>query len=261
MLSACKKFLRRTLPTPLVHSLVTLHDWRDLLACLAFLGNSSLAASFADRVRIVKQLYRTSFNLRSPHTQEEILSYIEAILSLSADGKGIVVEAGCFKGSSTAKFSLAADIAGRKLVVFDSFQGFPKNEERHDKDIFGKPVNFPPGALCGALEEVKGNVAKFGRIGCCRFVAGWFEKTMPGFAEPIAAIFLDVDLASSTRTCLKHLYPLLEPGGVLYSHDGHLPRVIEVFADEGFWHNEIGIARPPVQGLGRKKLIKIVKAR
>jgi hypothetical protein len=58
---------------------------------------------------------------------------------------------------------------------------------------------------------------------------------------------------------LKYLYPLLEPGGVLYSQDGHLPLVIDVFNDRSFWRNEVGYARPEVIGLGEKKLIKIVK--
>ncbi len=36
---------------------------------------------------------------------------------------------------STAKFSLAAAFAGRELVVFDSFQGLPYNNEPHDRNI------------------------------------------------------------------------------------------------------------------------------
>jgi O-methyltransferase len=50
---------------------------------------------------------------------------------------GVVVEPGCYKGSSTAKFSLIARKAGRDLVVFDSFQGIPDNAEPHEKDMYG----------------------------------------------------------------------------------------------------------------------------
>jgi len=82
---------------------------------------------------------------------------------------------------------------------------------------------------------------------------------MPKFSKSIVAIYLDVDLASSTRTCLKYLYPLLVPGGVLYSQDGHLPLVIDVFKDDEFWKKEVSYPKPHIEGLGKKKLIKIVK--
>ena len=70
---------------------------------------------------------------------------------------------------------------------------------------------------------------------------------------------MDVDLASSTRTCLKYLYPLLEPSGTLYSQDGHLPLVIDVFADTDFWLQEVGCAKPSIDGLRQKKLIRMTK--
>src|SRR5207244_1008155 len=140
-------------------------------------------------------------------------------------------EAGCYKGGSTAKFSLAAHAAGKELVVFDSFQGLPENEEPHGTTIFGEVIRFKKGHYRGTLDEVSDNVSRFGKIGSCRFVPGWFEATLTDFQVPVSAIYLDVDLAASTRTCLKYLYPLLEPGGILYSQDGHIPLVIAVFED------------------------------
>jgi O-methyltransferase len=93
----------------------------------------------------------------------------------------------------------------------------------------------------------------------CDFVKGWFKNTMPKFSKPIAAIYLDVDLASSTQTCLKYLYPLLVESGTLYSQDGHLPIVIDVFDDDDFWEKEVGYKKPHIKGLGEKKLIEIKK--
>jgi O-methyltransferase len=173
--------------------------------------------------------------------------------------EGVIVEAGCYKGGSTAKFSLAAAIANRKLFVIDSFQGIPKNTEPHDKDIFGGGAKFPEGRYCGTLDEVKANVQRFGRIESCTFVEGWFEDTLPTFKEKVAAVYIDVDLASSTRTCLKHFYPLLERGGVCFSQDGHLPLVIEVFENDDFLLNEVGCEKPHTSDLGEKKLISIKK--
>jgi len=84
----------------------------------------------------------------------------------------VIVEAGCYKGGSTAKYSFAADIANRKLFVFGSFQGIPKNTETHDKTIFGGGARFPEGRYCGTLDEVKANAKRFGRIESCTFVEG-----------------------------------------------------------------------------------------
>ena len=90
-------------------------------------------------------------------------------------------------------------------------------------------------------------------------VEGWFDDTMPGFTGKIAAAYVDVDLASSTRTCLKYLYPLLVPGGVLMSQDGDFPLVIEVFEDDAFWEQEVGCERPHIEGLGTSKMLKLIK--
>lgn len=260
MVRMIKEFLKKVLPRRVVDILRVLKNWRDPFVCLSFVFSPNVGASFRDRLRIVYKLYAISFRVDSPHTQQEIISYIRAILALPRESNGVVVEAGCYKGGSTSKFSLAADIAGKTLVVFDSFQGIPDNVEPHERNIFGGPASFKEGDYCGALDEVKTNVSNHGKVDRCRFVPGWFDDTLPDFREPVSAVYLDVDLASSTRTCLKHLYPLLEPGGVLFSQDGHLPLVLEVFDDDRFWSEEVGCEKPRVLGLGKKKLIKVVKS-
>jgi len=58
---------------------------------------------------------------------------------------------------------------------------------------------------------------------------------------------------------LKFLWPLLISGGVLYSQDGDFPLVIAVFNDNEFWRNEVGSTKPNIEGLGKRKLIRIVK--
>ena len=271
MSTTLRLVLKNTLPVPILCLLRRIREgkdnfyrrarrnWQDLCVFLPFLLNRNLNISLRTRFAIVKQLHVISSAVISPHTEEEMLNYIQTILLLPRNSTGVVVEAGCFKGSSTAKFSLAADIAGRQLVVFDSFKGIPDNDEPHTTDIFGNSANFKKGYYCGTLDEVKSNVAKYGKSACCRFIEGYFEDTMPKFQQPISAIYLDVDLASSTRTCLKYLYPLLEPGGVIFSQDGHLPLVIDVFNDDNFWLNEIGCRKPEILGLGKSKLVKIIK--
>ena len=261
MFDQLKSYLKRILPEPFyaLLRLVKRTSIDDLHAYASFLSRRDFQLTIFGRLKLIWRLNLISLNVPSFHTQDEILQCIQAILATSALGDGIIVEAGCFKGGSTAKFSLAAALVDKQLVVFDSFQGLPNNTEPHIATIFGERISFDQGRYRGALEEVKDNVSMYGRIDHCRFVEGWFEDTLPNFHEPIAVIYLDVDLASSTRACLKYLYPLLEPGGVLFSQDAHIPLVIDVLDSDDFWMNEVGCKKPSIHGLREKKLVKVVK--
>lgn len=232
----------------------------DTAAVLFFLNNEIISLSFDKRLEIVNKLLEISNNIDCPHTHEEILSYVQTILELPTGIMGCVVEAGCYKGGSSSKFSHATQIVGRELIIFDSFEGIPGHSEPHKLNIYGKPVTFDKGEYFGSLHEVKNNISRYGCIENCKFIKGWFEDTLPHFNKTIAAIYIDVDLASSVKTCLKYLYPLLVDGGVLYCQDGHLPLVIDVFTDDIFWQTEVGCSKPFIYGLGVKKLIKIVKS-
>jgi O-methyltransferase len=242
-----------------IFTLKSIFKIRDAKAVLSFFLNPAITLSYKTKLDIVRKLFQVSHKVDCPHTHEEILSYLQTILLLPDHLQGCVVEAGCYKGGSTSKFSLAAKIAGRELVVFDSFQGIPEHSEQHTYNIYGKPVTFSKGEYCGTLEEVKNNISKYGHLEVCKFMEGWFQDTLPHFNKPIAAMYVDVDLAASVKSCLKHFYPLLAVGGTLYCQDGHLPLVIEVFDDDSFWMNEVGCRKPRIEGLGKKKLIKIVK--
>jgi O-methyltransferase len=248
--------LKKVLPKWLLNFIRKSRDKKDFFI---FLLNTRLRISLSERLRIVKKLTLISQNIRCIHTEGQILSFIKAVLSLPDSCNGCVVEVGTYKGGSTAKLSIAAQIANRELIVFDSFEGIPDNSEPHDKDIFGERVGFKRGDYAAALDEVRRNVAKFGKVEVCRFIKGYVEETLPHFKDEVAAVYLDVDLASSTKTCLKYLYPLLQPGGILYSQDAHLPLVVAVFDDDIFWRNEVGSKKPHIDGLGKKNLINIVK--
>jgi O-methyltransferase len=217
--------------------------------------------SLKDRLDYVRRQNVISQSVNCPHQDVHIVAFIEDFLSITSDVDGCVVEAGCYKGGGTAKFSIGAKAAGRRLVIFDSFQGIPPNDEEHDTTIYGEDLTgaFAGGTFAGTLDEVRSNVGKYGEIDVCEFVEGWFEDTLPGFAEPIAAAYIDADLASSTRTCLKYIYPLMVPGGILHSHDGNMPLVVDVFDDDAFWKTELGCRKPQIEGLGTDKILKIRK--
>lgn len=226
---------------------------------MKFLLNRALPIDFLARVRYLMTIYRISAGVDCAHTQSEILECVTALLLFRGPRKAVFVEAGCYKGGSTAKFSAAARLAGTTLVAFDSFEGLPANEEVHGVTIHGEVPRFDEGRYRGGLEEVESNVRAHGAIDSCRFVKGWFDRTMPDFDAPIAVAYLDVDLVSSTRTCLMNLYPLLEPGGSIFSQDAHLPLIIALLKDETFWRDEVRSVPPAIEGLGARKLVRMVK--
>tara|TARA_B110000027_G_C16102667_1_gene293829 strand:+ start:637 stop:1371 length:735 start_codon:yes stop_codon:yes gene_type:complete len=209
---------------------------------------------------ILKRFLAIHKKIECPHNMSHILEFVNELLKYKKSKEGIILEAGSFKGGSTSKISVIAKHLGRKLYVFDSFQGLPKNDEPHFKNTSGYSIKgwFTEKSFRGSLNEVKSNVTKYGEIKSCEFIKGYFEDSLPKFNKKILAAYIDVDLASSTKTCLKYLYPLIVPGGVICSQDGDFPLVIDVINNDNFWEAELGVKKPQIIGLG-KKVLKIVK--
>lgn len=210
---------------------------------------------YSDQKLWIKRFQDVNRNVEIAHNHSHILQFLLAIFELPESVKGCIVEAGAYKGGGTAKISLAASHLKRDFFVFDSFKGLPENKEPHEKNIKGQSIKgwFEKGNFRGTLEEVKKNVSEYGDLSVCHFVPGWFEDTMQSFKQEIALAYLDVDLAESTRTCLKYLFPLLSCGGAIFSQDGDFPLVINVLRDEKFWVEEVGCNRVPnIKNIGKK---------
>lgn len=222
---------------------------------------AELIPNASERNQILNHFRYIHKNVECPHNESHILSFVNEMLAQKTGMPGCFVEAGAFKGGSSSKLSIIAKRLNRKLFIFDSFEGLPPNSEKHIKSTTGYSIEgwFEEKKFFGALAEVKENIEKYGDIHSCEFLKGWFEETMPNFNEKILAAYIDVDLASSTKTCLKYLYPLLVPGGVICSQDGDFPLVIEALEDDTFWENELGINRPKIEGFKKSKIIKIRK--
>jgi len=231
---------------------------RERAALDAFISAAS-PDKLAERRSIVKSVATVHRSVECGHLQEEMLEVISQILDFRADVDGVVVEAGTYMGASAAKFSWACAHRGRRLVIFDSFEGLPHHNEPHDHTIFGEKARFNQGDYKGSLDIVKNNIGTYGSLANCEFVKGWYEDTMPTFDQSVIVAYIDVDLANSTRTCLKYLFPRLVRGGVIFSQDGHLPLVIDVMADANFWQEAVGVDPPRIIGLGSRKLVQIWK--
>lgn len=233
---------------------------RDRAEALRFLGEARSHAQLAARVKLLIAFIRTTNHVRAYHTQAEMLTVSSAILARGRKAPLTVVECGAAKGASTAKLSLALQMAGGgRLHCFDSFKGIPENDEVH-QNLDGRSVRFRKGAFLGRLGAVKRAVEGFGAPELVSFHKGWFEDSLPSLAVDADVVLLDVDLWSSTRTCLIHLFPRLRAGAVVFSQDGHLERMVRELGREAFWRDEVGVPPPRVHGLGTEKLLRIEPA-
>jgi O-methyltransferase len=181
----------------------------------------------------------------------EHVALAAAILDVPRDLPGQVAEFGCFRGLSTATLSLACALSGRRLVVFDSFQGLPASSER----IFnfnGNEIVYKPGQFSGTLDEVKHNVAKFGDLSVCEFVPGFFADTLPKRSkdERFVMIFEDADLPSSVRDVLRFAWPKLQLGCRFFSQEARDREVVELFFDRAWWEQNLMERAPGIVGSG-----------
>ncbi len=140
---------------------------------------------------------------------QEMITIAHHLYVLRESGlTGSLAEFGCFKGFSTALLSSACFELGIQMDVFDSFAGLPPSESTY----------YKAGEFRGSFEEVKRNVTEFGHIGCITFHRGFFSETLPHSTVTPLCIWMDVDLATSSRDvmCVLDRLPMR---GCVFSHE------------------------------------------
>ena len=117
MTSKLKERIRQIAPWCVIYFYKKLRSLpEDLPVLVPFLfKKTKTPTTFLERLRIIYKCYRISYSVESPHMENEMVRVISAIFSTSPDAPGVIVEAGSYKGGSTAKLSLAASLAGQKI--------------------------------------------------------------------------------------------------------------------------------------------------
>jgi hypothetical protein len=184
---------------------------------------------------------RIRWNLRkivSATSFREHLVLLTALLTVSKDTAGGVVECGTYYGASACSLSLLCKIVGRELHIFDSFEGLPTPEEGDRKHLLlnDRAIHiYEQGSWSGPFAAVQANLRRYGAIEVCHFHRGFFDRTLPNFQEPVCFAFCDVDLAASLRTCLECLWPLLGDNCPFFTHEAnHIP-IAALFYSERIW--------------------------
>lgn len=199
------------------------------------------------RARLAYRFFRNNARMETLSSSRAHVVMAMKLLELPPDLEGDVVECGCYKGAMSVNLSIVCRIAGRKLKVYDSFEGLPPPRGR---DFWPEGVGFIPGVFKGALEEVRDNVARFGEVGVCEFHKGWFKDTLPHHEGKIALAVVDVDFHSSLYECVTNLWPALVDRGFFFIDEYVYPDYCAIFYSEKFWKTHFGTAPPGLIGAG-----------
>ncbi len=190
---------------------------------------------------LLGRFLRIDWHVEHGHYPIEIARIAQLLASRSARPGEIVVEAGCWKGGSTAKFSLLCAERGYRLDVYDSFQGVPAGEsDPTDYDFSGQ--------FATSEQEVRDVVDRYGDGSVCTLHPGWFSDTVAveGASGPVRLVYIDCDLASGTRQVLAGVAPRLVPDAVVLSQDHHIPAVRDLLAEPATW-TAVGLPVPVVE--------------
>ncbi len=152
--------------------------------------------------------------LAHPETSEATFDIARSLIERNIPGD--FVECGVYAGAQAAFMARALQEyggGGRKVHLFDSFEGIPVGGE-HDHELRGKPAGM---SAC-SLETVKANMDRWGiPESLLVYHKGLFEDTIPKAEAAldsfgISFLRLDGDLYDSTKVCMEWLYPCLTRG-------------------------------------------------
>ena len=77
------------------------------------------------RFRLGYRMYRNTRRVWTGVSFRAHLAMAVKLFEMPPTLNGVVVECGCFRGGTTANLSLACQVVGRELYVYDSFEGLP----------------------------------------------------------------------------------------------------------------------------------------
>jgi len=187
---------------------------------------------FKERLKIIASFIRIDWYILHGHRPCEISSIVKVLSERKAKLGEIMIEAGCWLGGSTSKFSIVCKILGYKLYVFDSFQGV----EQLTLEEKEKSFDFS-GAYSASKDTVVNNINKYGEIEVCSFFEGWFSNTLAKntLNVPVRVVYIDCDTAKGTHEVLKGTTSNLVDDGTIFSQDYHINTVKEILHSALLW--------------------------
>lgn len=185
--------------------------------------------SFVNRMKLLTRFVRIDWYVLHGHLSSEMALVCTEIASRKANLNEVVIEAGCWKGGSAAKFSIICKMLGYRLMIYDSFSGVetppPDQQEREQKSFFGE--------YSASEVLVRDNLEKYGEPKVCQIVKGWFKDTLAKgpVPYPVRLGYIDCDLVKGTEEALTGMIPSLVDDGCIFSEDYHIKPVHNMLRD------------------------------
>ena len=141
------------------------------------------------------------------------------------DLPGDVLEFGVFKGSSLIRFltyrSILENNFSRKIIGFDTFTKFPKQNNKSDKKL---KKDFTNDAGNPIEKNKLENILYKKKFENFRLVKGKVEHTLKKFLQlnkniKISLLHLDMDVYGSTKFVLNHLEKKIVKNGIILIDD------------------------------------------
>jgi hypothetical protein len=200
--------------------------------------------SLPRKLRLGMRMFLNNLRVRGTSCKVHLAMALK-ILETPPDVQGDIVECGTWKGCSAINLSLVCKIVGRKLRLYDSFEGLPEGDP-----LDREAKSYKKGDFAGTLDEVKSNITKYGAIECCEFVKGWFKDTLPKLDSRILLAYLDVDLEASLHTCVKYIWPCLADRGYVFTDECVGTDYVALFYSEKWWRKYFDKTPPGLIGAG-----------
>jgi O-methyltransferase len=194
--------------------------------------------SLGQRFKLLTAFLRIDWNILHSHTPFQVASIALTLASSRPDRGEAFVEAGCWRGGSSAKFSLLCEMLGLDLYIYDSFQGVePMSPAPGEWDYSGE--------YASPETTVRANLRTFGGNAPHTLIAGWFADTLAKSPPrtPVACTYIDCDTAKGTFEALSGIIPALAPNGVVFSQDCHIAPVIALLTSPETWER-LGVPVP-----------------
>ena len=166
---------------------------------------------------------------------------------------GDIAECGVWRGGSMMAVALALMFRGdtnRHLYLYDTFDGMSE-PTKHDQSFDGQSAQsllqrdpVGTGIWCRSpIEEVHANMVSIGypeeRM---HFIQGRVEETLPAIRpDSLSLLRLDTDWYESTKHELIHLFPLLDPRGLLIIDDYGYWKGARKAVDEYFTERKLNL--------------------
>lgn len=142
------------------------------------------------------------------------ISLLLNVRKVMEDGiEGDIAELGVWRGNSAALLARVAEQHGRKLFLFDTFEGFDARDLK-GVDSSGRKGEFKD----TSIDYVKETVACHASV---RYITGFFPESIPEdlLSSKYSVVHLDCDLYEPMKAALEFFYPRMSKGALLIMHD------------------------------------------